>query len=54
VNAGYGWHINPADVEWAEATTEVCDGLPSDVEKAIITSDRYCPSGARVIAIAPT
>ena len=43
VNAGYGWHIDAADVEWADTTVEVCDGLPSDVEKGIITSDRYCP-----------
>jgi hypothetical protein len=53
VNAGYGWHIDPADVEWADGTTEVCDGLPSDVEKGIITSDRYCPWSAEVVAIDP-
>jgi hypothetical protein len=54
VNSGYNWHIDPADVEWADSTTEVCDGLPSDVEKAIITSDRYCPWTAEVVAIDPT
>ncbi len=31
VNVGYGWHIDPATVEFADFTTEVCDGLPSDV-----------------------
>ncbi len=54
VNAGYGWHIDPADVEWADTTTEVCDGRPSDVEKAIITSDRYCPWSSKVVAVDPT
>lgn len=51
VNVGYTWHIDPASVEFADLTVEVCDGLPSDVEKGIITSDRYCPWSAEVIAI---
>ena len=53
VNAGYGWHIDPADLEWADSTTEVCDGLPSDVEKGVITSDRYCPWSSEVVGIDP-
>ena len=32
VNVGYSWHIDPASVEFADTTTEVCDGRPSDVE----------------------
>ena len=51
VNVGYTWHINPESVEFADFTMEVCDGLPSDVEKGIITSDRYCPWSTEVIAI---
>ena len=51
VNVGYIWHIDPESVEFADITVEVCDGLPSDVEKGIITSDRYCPWSAEVIAI---
>ena len=51
VNVGYTWHIDPESVEFADITVEVCDGLPSDVEKGIITSDRYCPWSAEVIAI---
>ena len=51
VNVGYTWHIDPESVEFADFTMEVCDGLPSDVEKGIITSDRYCPWSAKVIAI---
>ena len=50
VNTGYGWHIGPADVEWAEVTTEVCDGLPSDVEEGAITSGRFCPWSSVAIA----
>jgi hypothetical protein len=53
VNMGYSWHIDPASVEFADTTTEVCDGRPSDVERGVITSDRYCPWSAKVIAIAP-
>ena len=51
VNEGYTWHIDPETVEFAEMTTEVCDGLPSDVEQGILTSDYYCPWAAEVIAI---
>lgn len=51
VNVGYTWHIDPESLEFADFTMEVCDGLPSDVEQGIITSDRYCPWSAEVIAI---
>jgi hypothetical protein len=51
INVGYTWHIDPESVEFADFTVEVCDGLPSDVEKGIITSDRYCPWSAEVVAI---
>jgi hypothetical protein len=53
VNVGYSWHIDPTSVEFADTATEVCDGRPSDVEKRVITSDRYCPWSAKVVAIAP-
>jgi hypothetical protein len=54
VNVGYSWHIDPASLEFADTTIEVCDGRPSDVEKRVITSDRYCPWSAKVVAITPT
>jgi len=47
-NKPWSWHIDPASLEFADMTTEVCDGLPSDVEDALITSDRYCPWSAIV------
>jgi hypothetical protein len=54
VNVGYSWHIDPATIEFADSTTEVCDGRPSDVEKGAITSDQYCPWAAKVVAITPS
>jgi hypothetical protein len=51
VNTDYTWHIDPDSVEFVDFTTEVCDGLPSDVEQGIITSEYYCPWAAEVIAI---
>jgi hypothetical protein len=53
VNVGYSWHIDPASVEFADTAIEVCDGRPSDVEHGTITSDRYCPWSAKLVAITP-
>lgn len=51
VNAPWSWHIDPETLEFADATTEVCDGLPEYVEDGTLTSDIYCPWSAEVIAI---
>ena len=51
VNGPWSWHIDSSTLEFADMTTEVCDGLPSDVEEGLITSDRYCPWLTQVIAI---
>ncbi len=53
VNVGYSWHIDPASLEFVDTTIEVCDGRPSDVERGLITSDRYCPWSAKVIRVQP-
>ncbi|HET9755078.1 MAG TPA: hypothetical protein VFP66_01140 [Candidatus Limnocylindrales bacterium] len=53
VNDGYSWSIDPGDIEFADVTIEVCDGLPSDVEAGVISGDRYCPWSAVVVAIEP-
>lgn len=53
VNEGWSWSLDPADFEFADVTTEVCDGRPIDVETGALTSDRYCPWSARVVAIEP-
>ena len=53
VNTGWSWHIDPATFEFADMTTEVCDGIPSYVEDGKITSDRFCPWAAEVVAVQP-
>ncbi len=53
VNAPWTWQLDPDDFEWADMTTEVCDGKPSDVEAHLITADRYCPWLAPVLAVEP-
>jgi hypothetical protein len=52
VNAGWSWHL--VDVEFAEATIELCDGRPSDVERGgtAFGGGRYCPWSARITSIA--
>lgn len=51
VNAPWSWHIDPASLEFADATIEVCDGLPEYVEDGTLTSDTYCPWSAEVVAL---
>jgi hypothetical protein len=51
VNTGWSWHIDPASFEWAEVTTEVCDGLPSFVEDGTLTGPWFCPWSAVVTEI---
>jgi len=53
VNVGYTWHIDPATLEFADMTTEVCDGKPSFVEAGQITGDRFCPWSAKVVDLEP-
>jgi len=46
-NRNWSWHFKPDDWDLAEISVEVCDGLPSDVEKDIDywvdTVKRFCP-----------
>jgi hypothetical protein len=51
VNVGWSWHLE--NVEFAELTTEVCDGRPSDVEREGVAfgGGRFCPWTARVVSI---
>jgi hypothetical protein len=53
VNTGYSWHIDPASVEFAQSSTEVCDGRPSYVEDGSHASERFCPWSAVVVEIEP-
>lgn len=50
-NEPWSWHIDPASLEFAFVTIEVCDGIPSDVERGNVTSDHYCPWSATVVAV---
>jgi hypothetical protein len=54
VNSGWSWHL--VDVSFAEVTIELCDGRPSDVEKAGVNfgGGRFCPWTARVVSIEGT
>ena len=51
VNDGYSWHL--VDVTFAEVTIELCDGLPSEVQRAGVNfgGGRYCPWSAKVMSI---
>ncbi len=51
VNSGWSWHL--VDVQFAEATIELCDGLPSHVEQAggAFANGYYCPWSAQITAI---
>jgi len=51
VNTGWSWHLE--DVEFADATIELCDGRPSDVERegTGYGGGRYCPWSAVIVAI---
>jgi len=53
VNIGWTWHIDPGSFEFADVTTEVCDGKPSFVEKDEISGKYFCPWSAKVIAVEP-
>jgi len=50
-NAPWTWHLDPATFSFADATIEVCDGVPSDVEAGEITSTEYCPWSAVLVAL---
>lgn len=53
-NTGYGWHMKPNTIQFADVTIEVCDGRPSDVQSNITywvdTVKRYCPWGGRFVS----
>ena len=49
-NAPWSWHVDPEDIEMAESTIEVCDGLPSfievDIDYWVDTVSHFCPWSA--------
>jgi len=50
----YSWHMDPADIAFADYTPEVCDALPSfvsaDTTYWVDYLGYYCPWSARVAA----
>ena len=51
VNTGWSWHLE--DLTFAEVTIELCDGRPSDVERAgsQFGGGRFCPWTATISRI---
>ena len=51
VNTGWNWHLQ--DVSFADVTIELCDGRPSDVERAgsQFGGGRFCPWAATILRI---
>ena len=54
-NLPWSWHVDPEDIHMAEFTIELCDGLPSHVEKDldywVKTVERFCPWSATIVHI---
>lgn len=54
-NDPWTWHLDPEEIEMAEATIEVCDGSPSYVEdhvdEYVDTVGHYCPWGADLVRV---
>lgn len=51
----WSWHPNPVDVDFADFTIEICDGIPSYIEENktewLGSVDAYCPWSATVSAV---
>ncbi len=56
-NKPWSWHLDPDTVEVADATIELCDGMPSFVEAELNywlnVVKRYCPWNGKVVAEEP-
>jgi hypothetical protein len=53
-NQPWSWHLVPGSVQFADLTTEVCDGCPQMVEQDldywVDTVGRFCPWSSRIVA----
>jgi hypothetical protein len=54
INTGWSWHLE--EVTFVEAAIELCDGRPSDVERAGVQfgGGRFCPWAATVVRVDET
>jgi hypothetical protein len=54
-NKAWSWHIDSEDVSMADATIELCDGVPSYVEahldEWIANVGYFCPWSAELVAL---
>ncbi|NTV80318.1 MAG: hypothetical protein HGA24_02725 [Candidatus Aminicenantes bacterium] len=54
-NKPWSWHIDSEDIAMAEATIELCDGVPSYIEAHlddwIATVGYFCPWSAELVAL---
>lgn len=54
-NLPWSWHLDPEQIEMAEMTIELCDGIPSYVEAQLDewvgTIGRFCPWSARLVSV---
>jgi len=54
-NAPYSWHMDPTRLEIADATIEVCSGLPSfveaNVDEWVDVVGQYCPWSAVLVTL---
>jgi hypothetical protein len=52
-NNGWSWHFVPGEWDLVEASIEVCDGRPSDVEEDldywVDNVGRFCPWSSQVV-----
>ncbi len=54
-NGPYSWHLDATATEMADATIELCSGLPSFVEKNLdswlVDVGQYCPWSAQLLSV---
>lgn len=53
-NEPWSWHLVPGTIQFADLTTEVCDGCPRMLEQDtgywVDTVGRFCPWTSRIVA----
>ncbi len=54
-NAPRAWHLDPVDIDIADATIELCDGslayVDANLTEYVEVVKRYCPWGARLVGL---
>ena len=54
-NEPWSWHVDPEEIEMAEATIEVCSGIPSfienDIDEWVDNVGHFCPWSATLSSV---